>query len=303
MERALRGGWCLLLAVVVLAGGPLGAWAQTAAQQREAAVLQARAGQVAAAQAALRAMLASGLDDGLVAMDLATLLQQDRKPADAVAVFEQAAKAEPPDYALLAVTRAYRDLGRYDDAARLARDGARRFPGDTVWPLLLSLVLSDGGHTVEALAILRGQAAARAKPVERLLAEGYAHRRAGDPAAALRAYGEAVRLSRDDQGVRTEMAGVLVDIGAPFGAATIAGATVPIQAQQAAAMVRWGAQIESPDPARRFDGTDAALARLDALLASLPPDEKDLRRRLRLDRLVALRDRVRMQEAVEEGAA
>ena len=32
-------------------------------------------------------------------------------------------------------------------------------------------------------------------------------------------------------------------------------------------MVRWGAQVRPPDPARRFDGTDAALARLDALLA------------------------------------
>ena len=276
---------------------------QTASQQREAAVLKARAGQMAEAQAALRAMLASGIDDGLVAMDLAILLQQDRKPAEAVAVFEQAAKSDPPDYALAAVTRAYRDLGRYDDAARLARDGARRFPDDTIWSLLLSLVLSDAGQTTEALAVLRTPAAARAPPLERLLAEGYAYRRAGNPAAALKAYDEAVRLSRGDRGVRNEMAGVMVDIGAPFGAATIAGATLPVQAQQAASMVRWGTQIESPDPARRFAGTDAALARLDALLASLPPDEKDLRRRLRLDRLVALRDRVRMQEAVDEGAA
>ena len=62
----------------------------------------------------------------------------------------------------------------------------------------------------------------------------------------------------------------------------------------------------SSDTARRFDGTDAALARLDALLASLPPEcETALRRtRLRwLDRLVALRDRVRMQEAADEGKA
>jgi len=44
---------------------------------------------MAEAQAALRAMLASGIDDGLVAMDLAILLQQDRKPAEAVAVFEK----------------------------------------------------------------------------------------------------------------------------------------------------------------------------------------------------------------------
>ncbi len=87
-------------------------------------------------------------------MDLAAPPAPAGPQADrAVAVFKQAAKPDPPGYALLAVTRAYRDLGRYDDAARLARDGASRFPGDTVWPLVLSLVLSDSGRTAEALEV------------------------------------------------------------------------------------------------------------------------------------------------------
>jgi biofilm PGA synthesis protein PgaA len=294
--------WSPILIVGLLCAEP--GWTQSATQQREAAVLKARAGQMADAQAALRAMLAAGVtDNGLVAMDLTTLLQQDDKSAEAVDVFEKAALVDPPQYGLLAATRAYRGLGRYDVAARLARQGAHRFPADTVWPLLLSLVLSDAGRTVEALEVLRTPAVARPPPVERLLAEGYAHRRAGHPAAALKAYEEAVRLARGNLGVRNEAAGVLLDMGAPFGAATIAGTTRPIEAQQAGALVRWGAQVRSPDPAHRFDGTDAALAKLDALLASLPPGEKDLRRRLRLDRLVALRDRMRMKEALEEGEA
>jgi biofilm PGA synthesis protein PgaA len=303
MERGLQGRWVLLLAVLALAGWLADVHAQTATQQREAAVLKARAGQMADAQAALRAMLAAGIDDGLVAMDLATLLQQDGKHAEAINVFEKAAKSDPPDYALLAATRAYRDLRQYEDAARLAREGQRRFPNDTVWPLVLSLVLSDAGRTGQALDVLRSSAAMRASPVERLLAEGYAYRRAGNTAAALKAYGLAIRLSGGNQGVRNEAAGVLLDVGAPWGAATIAGNTRPIEAQQAGAMVRWGEQIRSPEPARRFEGTDAALARLDTLLSSLPADDKDLRRRLRTDRMVALRDRVRMKEAMEEGEA
>ena len=131
MVRSLRRSWRLLLAVLAFAGVPADARAQTATQQREAAVLQARAGHMAEAQAALRAMLAAGTDDGLVAMDLTTLLQQDGKSAEAVAVFEKAARPDPPDYALLAATRAYRDLRRYDDAARLARQGLQRFPDDS----------------------------------------------------------------------------------------------------------------------------------------------------------------------------
>src|SRR5215471_9337219 len=219
--------WLPILIVGLLGAGP--AWTQSATQQREAAVLKARAGQMAEAQAALRAMLAAGIDDGLVAMDLTTLLQQDGKADEAAAVFEKAAKPDPPDYALLAATRAYRDLRRYDEAARLAREGQRRFPSDTVWPLVLSLVLSDAGHTTEALEVLRSPAAMRAPPVERLTAEGYAYRRAGQTAAALKAYGEAIRLSRGNQGVRNEAAGTLLDVGAPWGAAEIAGATRAIQ--------------------------------------------------------------------------
>ena len=267
-------------------------------------MLKARAGKIAEAQAALRALLAAGIDDGLVAMDLAALLQQDGKAAEAIAVFEKAAIANPPEYALLAATRAYRDLGRNDDAGRLARQGMERFPLNPVWPLLLSLTLSDTGHSAEARELLRGPAVRGAKPVERLLAEAYAWRRGGDPFRALQVYTAAMQLDPADQGIRNEAAGVLQGMGAPYGAEIVAGRMTPsIAADQAAVMVRWGVQTRPSDTARRFDGTDAALARLDALLASLPPEETALRHRLRLDRLVALRDRVRMQEAADEGKA
>ena len=77
----------------------------------------------------------------------------------------------------------------------LARQGLQRFPNDTVWPLILSLVLSDDGKAAEALAILRQPAAQRAPPVERLLAEAYAWRRAGDPFKAMRVYSEAIKAA------------------------------------------------------------------------------------------------------------
>jgi|HubBroStandDraft_6_1064221.scaffolds.fasta_scaffold13637_3 biofilm PGA synthesis protein PgaA len=271
--------------------------------QREAAVLKARTGHMAEAQAELGAIIAAGDADGLAAMDLATLLQQDQKPNDAVAVFEKATLAKPPDYALLAAARAYRDLHRYDDAERLARRGQELFPTQAVWPLLLSLVLSDAGRTREALAILQRPDARRAPAVERLLAEGYAWRRAGDPYRAIAIYTEALKLAPANKEARTETGAILKAEGAPYAAAEIAGTTPPFAADEAAAMVRWGAQIRSSDPTHRFDGTDVALARIDALLAALPPPpaEAAARRQLRLDRLVALRDRVRMREAIEEG--
>ena len=212
--------------------------AQTVTQQREAAVLKARAGQTAEAQAMLRALLASGSDDGLVAMDLVALLYQDGKPAEAVAVFERAGRSDAPAYALLAATRSYRDTRRFEEAVRLAGEGTRRFPGDPAWLLLLSLTQSDAGRPVEALATLRQPLATRAPPVERLMAEAYAHRRAGDPFAAMKAYAEALRIAPASAAVRGDYAAVLREMGAPYGAAMIAGTTLPIAAEQAGAMVR-----------------------------------------------------------------
>ena len=268
-------------------------------------MLQARAGQLASALAALRAMLAAGEDDGLVAIDLSALLQQAHRPDEAIAVFEQAAVADPPDYALLAAARAYRDVHRYRDAEKLARQGLKRFPDQTVWALLLALVLTDAGHPKEALEVLSRPEVQNAPPLERLLAEGYAWRKAGDPYKAMSAYTDALALAPANEEARTASAGVLQAQGGAYGAAAIAGNTAPYAADEAAEMVRWGTDTRASDPAHRFDGTDAAIAQLDKLLAALPPQPAAaaVRRRLRLDRLVALRDRVRMREAVEEGDA
>ncbi len=303
----IAGRWAI--AGWFLIAGVIGAKAEQALAQiterREAAVLQARAGQLEPAIAALRAMLAAGEDDGLVAMDLAALLQQARRPSEAIAVFERVAVADPPDYALLAATRAYRDVHRNRDAERLARQGLKRFPDQTEWPLLLALVLTDAGRPKEALEILGRPETQRAPPLERHLAEGYARRRAGDPYKALSAYTDALKLAPANTEARTGAAALLQAQGGPYGAAALAGTTPPYAADQAAAMVRWGTDTRPLDPAHRFDGTDAAIARLDGLLAALPrrPADAAARRRLRLDRLVALRDRVRMEEVADEACA
>ncbi len=113
-----------VVGAMTLAGKTL---AQTPTQQRGAAVLRAHGGHMAEAQQALRALLPRRVDDGLVAMELATLLQQDGKPWEAISVFEKAASSAPPGYALLAATRAYRDLARFPEAEALAPQGARRF--------------------------------------------------------------------------------------------------------------------------------------------------------------------------------
>src|SRR5476649_1974751 len=117
----------LLLCFSAIGGMAVPAAGQSATEQRERAVARARAGNVGEAVVTLRAMLAAGADDGRVAMDLTTLLQQDGKSEEAAAVFAKADRGDSPSYAMLAALRANRVLRHYDEAQRLARDGARRF--------------------------------------------------------------------------------------------------------------------------------------------------------------------------------
>ena len=203
--------------------------------------------------------------------------------------------------------RAYRDVRRYRDAEKLARKGLERFPDQTTWPVLLALVLTDAGRPKEALDVLSRPVAQPPPPPSRAgnWPRSYTWRKAGDPYKALSAYTDVLALIPANKEARDAAAALLQAQGGPYGAAALAGTTAPYAADQAAAMVRWGADTRPSNPAQRFDGTDAAIARLDGLLAALPsrPAEAAERRRLRLDRLVALRDRVRMEEAAAEGRA
>ena len=64
------------------------------------------------------------------------------------------------------------------------------------------------------------------------------------------------------------IAGVLAELGAPTAAARYLNPVpMEVQANQAGELVRWGHDVTPPDPRRRFESTDKALARLDQLLA------------------------------------
>ena len=152
--------------------------------------------------------------------------------------------------------------------------------------------------------MLRTPAAQRAPPVERLMAEGYAWRRAGNPAAALKAYGEAMQAVARQPG-RAQRGGRRA---ARHGRA--------LRRRDDRRHRRGRSRRNRPPPwcvgARRSGrptrraASTAPMPRSRGSMRCWPAaaaGRKALRRRLRLDRMVALRDRVRMQEAVEEGEA
>ena len=158
---------------------------------------------------------------------------------------------------------------------------------------------------VSALLVAACPAAAVAG-VPALLAEAQAALRDKRDWDALRAFGEVLRLEPDNAEARRGAADILDRNRGSHGAAALAGVPDWRAADMAAARVRWGAEVQPEDVARRFEGTDRAIADLDALLAKLKADptaDPALVRRIRLDRMVALRDRVQMAEVIAEAQA
>ena len=118
-----------------------------------------------------------------VRFDLAIVLQWAARSREATGVFESTRGTEAPEYVLSAMTRAYRDQQRWTEAAALATEGGRRFPGSAEWPLATRL------------------------------AEAGAALGVGDSFAALRAYLAARQLAPDDTGLQSEVSGLLVKLG------------------------------------------------------------------------------------------
>lgn len=141
-----------------------------------------------------------------------------------------------------------------------------------------------------------------AQSARQLTQEGRAALRSGDRFLALRKFAMAHELQPADPDIRRAMADVLMELGAPQGAARyLPSPGLGIAAGQAAEQVRWAAQVDNPDPAHHFDATDAAIATLQSLIAqaqALQPPDPGLVRRLQGDLVVALRDRERWKDAV-----
>lgn len=273
-------------------------------ETREDAVAAAGEGQLEDSMVVLRKLLAINPADPLTAFDLAIIYTWNNQPAEAISVFEQAKDAEPPEYVLAPMIRAYRDQKHFSDAERLARQGTKRFSLDQRWPALLALILTDQSRPEDAIALLKPWAAKYPDDAQIWLALGYAYFSKGDRFETLRTYGQALRLRPRNQEAAGAMADVMAELGAPYAAGSLLPETPwRVQASQAALMVRWGGHVVSLDPRHRFDGTDAALRRLDALLEKARKErtpDAGLIIRLRRDRIVALRQRERWADAVAE---
>lgn len=151
-------------------------------------------------------------------------------------------------------------------------------------------------------------AAQSAPQAQALLAQGRSALRAGDRFTALRLIAQARELQPQDEDIRRALADVLAELGAYEGAARALGSPgdAGLRSRRAAERLRWGATVDAPEPARRFEATDAGIAQLQELLSeaqrSSPPDE-GLVLRLERDLVAGLRQRERWADAVAAAQA
>ena len=82
-------------------------------------------------------------------------------------------------------------------------------------------MLTDQKRSEEALVLLKPWAATQPEDAEIWLALGYAALRSGDRFETLRAYGQALRLQPTNREAADKLAGVLLELGAPFAAGAL----------------------------------------------------------------------------------
>ena len=274
--------------------------------EHELAITLARAGDYAEALGILDRLRAAHPDDVQLLYDETVILTWADRDADAVANAADIDREEAPDYVLEAVAGAYRDTGRHTEATAWYQALLNTNPQNFDARLGLAFNHVDAGNIDAARVVLEEAPEAGTNQTRLALAEAYLFELEDRHIDALARYQAALETSPGDPAALRGMALVLRELLLPSKALAIADEhpgildkdeIAQLEADVAALEIREGSEARYPEE-RRFEATDRALARLEALLAE-PDVDQAVRQRLEYDRIVAFADRGRTAEAVE----
>lgn len=307
-------GWLLLASApgsAAAEGQADGRDGQAAARGHDDAVALARRGRLTEALALLAVLARQYPADLGIARDRIVISTWARQDAVAVQLFEALPRGDNPDYVVEAVAHAYRNLGRYDRAVELYRDGITRYRTNIALAAGEIETLADSGDARGALDLAEKMLTERGDAPALLTAAAYAANVAGEPVEALRYLDRLLARDPGNRGARRQRILAIESMGAPELALGLAraepGLLSPEEMQRlegsvAAQLVRWGT-IAPASEADRFATTDRAIALLDDLIARWSSDSganRDMLLRARADRLIAYYDRNRMADVVDE---
>jgi len=297
----LAFGLCLFMAHALFALPP--------SLSHRQAVEMARRGHFAEALPALAELHRNHPSDLPLLYDYCVALSWAGKDAQAAFLLEDLNPHQMPRYVLETFAKSLRNLNSFEKAESLYRLGVARF---RVYPSLrlgLLYTLVDADKHQEAAEL--GQALEKLYPghVETQFALAYAAQGRGDYVAALRRYQVILKWRPQSRRAQRLETLALAAIGDPFLAEETAARRPGLlraeewhrlKADQAALVTRWG-EYGSDLPEQRFAETDRALAMLEDNEQAARSDQRRgdaFVRRARVDRLVALRDRVSMDRVV-----
>lgn len=215
-----------------------------------------------------------------------------------------------PDYVIAAAATSYRGMQAYPQALQLYRQAIYKNPGR--WDVRLGeiMTLVDIGEVKQALTRIDGLKpnAAGDRLDELELAQGYVYEHSGQSQAAQAVYLKIVARNSGQADARRRLALLMTDTP-QAGRAAILASDAPsafkpeelrrFEGNAAAQLVRRGMDVPTSE-LNRFGDTDLAITKLEDQKDRFAkdPDAAESYRRAAYDRIVALRDRVRMQEVL-----
>jgi biofilm PGA synthesis protein PgaA len=241
--------------------------------------------------------------------DYMNALGEAGRDAEMLALLPRLDLASAPVNVLARAGRAASNLKRFDLAVEVYRAALPRAPARTDVVAGLAYSLIDSGKPEEAIALLEERRQSTWQQIPLLEAYAEALRARRDDAQALLVHERILALDPKNREAQRNRVFTLARLGAPHRALELTAQTpgllsedelFTLQGDRAAITTRWGAAADATAP-DRFASTDAALAENERLLQQLHASGKAgsaAERRLLFDRIEALRNRVRMAEAV-----
>ncbi len=279
--------------------------------EREAALRQARAGDLPGALKVLERLHDAHPQDLTLTSDFIVAMGWADRDDDVIRHYRVMSPGPRRDYLLIAVGLAYRHLKLPAEALAIYRLGLAQSPDNAEMAAGEIRSLTDLNESVAAILAADQNLKRWGERLPVLLAAGYAAAAQGKPVEGLRYVDRGLALDPPNSEARHDRLLMIALMGAPQVALSLDDAAPGalsaaerrlLEGDAAAALVRWGV-FEPISEAERFAATDRALAALDGLIlrwATQGPEAHQAILRARFDRMVALRDRVRMADALAE---
>ena len=297
---------CLPILTLLIAGAVHASEPDAVRARREAAVIEARNGHVQEGLDALRALLQQYPEDARLLAD--TEIVAGWAGNDELVLELYARPLTPKDDAGVVETaaRAARNLHAYEQAVTLYRRAEALEPERWQSQLGEAMTLTDQGDYATAALLMRPLLVHHREERDVLLGQAYLCSRLGDFTCSVAMDEAYLEKYPDDMQVKSDLALTLSHVGdqtlaAAYYAAEVAPSVSKVanglSGAEGGEEVGWGEEF-APNRAQQRAESEAALARLDAVVQASTPGEL-VWRSAQFDRMVVLHDLYRMHEVVD----